>query len=155
VSLIRYQNPEISAWPSLDRWANLREEMNHIFEIPLLPPSVKQTQLFSGWAPPLDLYQNEDNVVALIELPGMRKEEIEISLRDGALTISGERKTAATAEENAERTERFSGKFRRSISIPASVDTGKVVATYKDGILTITLPKSEEAKPKKIDVNVE
>ncbi len=154
MSLIRYQTPTMAAWPSLDRWANLRDEMSDILELPFWSNFGRQAQLFNGWSPALDLYQNNDNVVAVVELPGMRKEDIEISLHDGTLTISGERESTTTNGENAERTERFSGKFRRSITLPTRVDAGKVSATYKDGILTVTLPKAEEAKPKQIKVNV-
>ncbi len=155
MSLIRYQMPEMSAWPSFDRWASLRDEMSNLLELPLWANNGRQAQLFSGWAPALDLYQNTDNVVAVVELPGMRKEDIEISLHDGTLTIGGERTSGASNGETAERSERFSGKFRRSISLPTRVDSGKVSATYKDGILTVTLPKAEEAKPKQIKVNVD
>ena len=154
MSLIRYQSPEMS-WPSLDHWTNLRDELNSLFELPLTGNSTRQTQLFSGWTPALDLYQNADNIVAVVELPGMRKEDIEISLHDGTLTIAGERKSGASEEENAERTERVAGKFRRSITLPTRVDSGKVSASYKDGLLTVTLPKAEEAKPKKIEVSIE
>jgi HSP20 family protein len=155
MSLIRYQSPEISAWPSLDRWANLRDEMSNLLELPFWSDFGRQAQLFSGWTPALDLYQNNDNVVAVVEIPGMRKEDIEISLHDGMLTISGERTSESPNGENAERSERFSGKFRRSITLPTRVDAGKVNASYKDGILTVTLPKAEEAKPKQIKVNVD
>ncbi len=155
MSLIRYQSPEISTWPSLDRWANLRDEMNSLFELPVVANFGRQTQLFSGWTPALDLYQNADNVIAVVELPGMRKEDIGISLHDGTLTIAGERQATAGEGENAERTERFTGKFRRSVTLPTRVDSGKVAAAYKDGILTVTLPKAEEAKPKKIAVSIE
>lgn len=155
MSLIRYQSPEISAWPSFDRWATLRDEMNSLFELPLTGNFARQAQLFSSWAPALDLYQNSDAVVAVVEVPGMRKEDIDISLHDGMLTIAGERERSSGESENAERTERFSGKFRRSITLPTRVDAGKVSATYKDGILTVTLPKAEEAKPKKVEVTIE
>jgi HSP20 family protein len=155
MSLIRYQTPEISAWPSFDRLASLRDEMNILFELPFWSNFGRQTQLFSGWSPALDLYQNNDNVVAMVELPGMRKEDIEISLHDGMLTISGERASQETDPEKAERSERFYGKFRRSITLPTRVDANKVSATYKDGILTVTLPKAEEAKPKQIKVKAE
>ena len=155
MSLIRYQSPEISTWPSFDRWATLRDEMNSLFELPSMGTLARQTQLFSGWSPALDLYQNSDNVIAVVELPGMRKEDIDISLHDGMLTIAGERQTSSGEGENAERTERFSGKFRRSITLPTRVDAGKVSATYKDGILTVTLPKTEEANPKKVEVTIE
>ncbi|MGI8431709.1 MAG: Hsp20/alpha crystallin family protein [Chthoniobacterales bacterium] len=155
MSLIRYQSPELSTWPSFDRWANLRDEMNSLFELPLASASGRQAQLFNGWNPALDLYQDADNVSAVVELPGMRKEDIEISLHDGTLTVAGERQSAPGEDEKAERTERFSGKFRRSVTLPTRIDAGKVSATYKDGILTVTLPKAEEAKPKKIEVSVE
>ncbi|HEY5036913.1 MAG TPA: Hsp20/alpha crystallin family protein [Chthoniobacterales bacterium] len=142
------------SWPSLDRWANLRDEINSLFELPT-GSFTRQAQLFSGWTPALDLYQNADNIIAVVELPGMRKEDIEISLHDGTLSIAGERKSGADEEEKAERTERVTGKFRRSITLPTRVDSGKVSASYKDGLLTVTLPKAEEAKPKKIDVSIE
>jgi HSP20 family protein len=155
MSLIRYQTPELAAWQSLDRWNSLRDDLNSLFELPFWSSFGRQGQLFSGWSPALDLYQNNDNIVAVVELPGMKKEEIEISLHDGTLTISGERQSGTSGDEKAERTERYVGKFRRSITLPARVDANKVNATYRDGILTVTLPKAEEAKPKQIQVNVD
>src|SRR4051794_27240667 len=141
MSLIRYQSPEVTAWPSLDRWSHLRDDLNALFDAPWTTFG-RSGQLFSGWSPALDLYQNNDNVVAVIELPGMKKEEIEISLHDGTLTISGERKTEGKSNNgNGDNAERYVGKFRRSITLPARVDSGKVQATYRDGILTVTLPK--------------
>ena len=155
MSLIRYQSPELSTWPALDRWADLRDELNSLFDLPTTGNLARQAQLFSGWTPALDLYQNNDNVVAVVELPGMRKEDIDVSLQDGMLTIAGERQSSVGEGENTERSERFSGKFRRSITLPTGVDASKVSASYKDGILTVTLPKAEEAKPKKVEVSIE
>jgi HSP20 family protein len=154
MSLIRYQAPELSNWPTFGRLSNFRDELDTLFELPFWSNFGRQTQLFSGWTPALDLYQNNDNVIAVVELPGMRKEDIEISLHDGMLTIAGERKTETQGGEKAERSERYIGKFRRSITLPTRVDANKVSATYKDGILTVTLSKAEEAKPKQIQVNV-
>jgi len=152
MSIIRYQTPELAAWPSLDRWSNLRDELNSLFNAPFWA-GVGRQQLFSGWSPALDLYQNNDSVIAVVELPGMGKEDVEISLHDGTLMISGERKSEASDGEKAERTERYFGRFRRSITLPTRVDANKVSATYQDGILTVTLPKAEEPKPKQIPVN--
>jgi HSP20 family protein len=154
MSLIRYQAPQLSTWPTFGRLSNLRDELDTLFDLPFWSNFGRQTQLFSGWTPALDLYQNNDSVIAVLELPGMRKEDIEISLHDGMLTISGERKAQIQEGEQAERTERYVGKFRRSITLPSRVDTNKVSATYRDGILTITLPKAEEAKPKQIPVSI-
>ncbi|MFL6528125.1 MAG: Hsp20/alpha crystallin family protein [Chthoniobacterales bacterium] len=155
MSLIRYQTPEVASWPALDRWSTLRGELDSLFEMPLWSGFGRQSQLFSAWTPALDVYQNNDNVVAMIELAGMKKEDIEISLHDGMLTISGERKGETAQDDKAERSERFIGKFRRSITLPTRIDANKVSANYKDGILTVTLPKAEEAKPKQIQVNVD
>ncbi|MEY2496853.1 MAG: hypothetical protein QOD12_409 [Verrucomicrobiota bacterium] len=154
MSLIRYQTPSSAMWPSLNRWANLRDDLDTLLDLPFWNASGRQSQLFNGWTPALDLYQNSDNIIALVELPGMRKEDIEISLQDGTLSISGERKEERSQENGATRTERSTGKFRRTITLPTRVDANKVHATYKDGILTVTLPKAEEAKPKQIQINL-
>ena len=154
MSLVRYQTPNSVMWPSLDRWSSLRDDLDTLLELPFWAGSSRQSQLFGGWAPALDLHQSNDNIVAVVELPGMRKEDIEISLQDGTLTISGERKEETGPENGATRTERYAGKFRRSITLPSRVDANKVSATYKDGILTVTLPKAEEAKPKQIQINL-
>jgi HSP20 family protein len=154
MTLIRYQTPELAPWSAADRWSNLRDELNSFFELPFWSGFARTGQLFSGWSPALDLYHTNDNVVAVVELPGMRKEDIEISLHDGTLTVSGERKLESTSNgEKAERSERYVGRFRRSIALPTRVDAGKVSATYRDGILTVTLPKAEEVKPKQIQVS--
>ncbi|MBV9008466.1 MAG: Hsp20/alpha crystallin family protein [Verrucomicrobia bacterium] len=155
MSIIRYQSPGSSGLTGVDRWNTLRDELDSLFELPFWSNFQRQTQLFSGWSPALDVYQNNDNVVARVELPGMRKEDIEISLHDGMLTISGERKSEISEADKAARTECYVGKFRRSVSLPTQVDANKVSANYRDGILTVTLPKAEEAKPKQIQVNVE
>ena len=154
MDLIRYQAPELTPWSAADRWSNLRDELNSFFELPVWSSFARTGQLFTGWSPALDLYQSNDNVIAAVELPGMRKEDIEIYLHDGTLTISGERKRENSSNgDKAERTERYIGTFRRSIALPTRVDAGKVSATYVDGILTVTLPKAEEAKPKQIQVS--
>ena len=132
---------------------SLREDLNSLFESPFWSGFGRPEQLFTAWSPALDLYQNSENVVAVVELPGMRTEDIEISLHDGTLTISGERKRESTGGGKAQRTERYVGTFRRSIALPTRVDADKVTATYQDGILKVTLPKAEEAKPKQIQVS--
>jgi HSP20 family protein len=132
---------------------NLRDELNSFFEMPFRSSFARAGQLFTGWSPALDLYENGDHLIAVVELPGMRKEDFEISLHDGTLTVSGERKRKSTNGEKAQRTERYVGAFRRSIALPTRVDASKVNATYQDGILKVTLPKAEEAKPKQIKVS--
>jgi HSP20 family protein len=153
MKLIRYQAPESAPWSALDRWSNLRNELNSFFDMPFSSGFGPTGQLFTGWSPAFDLYESGDHLVAVVELPGMRKEDIDISLHDGTLTISGERKREINNGETAQRTERYVGTFRRSIALPTRVDASKVGATYQNGILKVTLPKAEEAKPKQIQVS--
>jgi HSP20 family protein len=152
MSLIRYQFPQLQSWPSFDRVATLRDELDRLFDFTL---PTRDSGLFSGWTPALDVHDEKDNFLVKIELPGMKKEDINLSLHNGVLTVSGERKTEREAKEGETfRSERFFGRFQRSVTLPVAVDASKVAATYKDGILTIDLPKAEEAKPKQIAVSV-
>jgi len=153
-NVIRWRRPELSNWLGFGRLTDLREEIDRLFEAPLAELA-RGSRLLSGWTPALDLYEDNDNVFVRLELPGMKKEDIGLSLHDGSLSISGERK-GEEKFQNAEvyRSERFFGRFQRTITLPAPVASEKVKAHYKDGILTVTLPKAEEAKPKHIDVNV-
>src|SRR5580692_7473107 len=140
----------VSTWPTLGRLTDLRDEIDRLFEAPLA-----RTSELLGWTPAFDVYEEKDNFVVKAELPGMKKEDINVSLQDGNLIISGERQTDMHNEgTEVYRAERFFGKFQRSVALPATAAADKVKAQYKDGILTITLPKTEEAKPKQIDVNV-
>ena len=152
MSLIRYQLPETTDWQPTDRLTALRDDMNRLFDFSW--PS-RDTGLFSGWSPTLDMFDDKDNFIVHVELPGMKKEEIDISLQDGVLTVSGERKMEHERPEGETfRSERYFGKFHRSVTLPVAVNASKVKASYKDGILTIDLPKAEEAKPKQIAVSV-
>lgn len=154
MSIIRYQAPELSTWGSFDRLSTLRDEMNRLFDFSL-PGFGREDRLLGVWSPPLDVYQDKDNVFVKCELPGMKKEEIEISLHENTLTVSGERKNEREVKEgDGFRRERFFGRFHRSVTLPVPVDTNKVKANYKEGILTVSLSKAEEAKPKQIDVQV-
>ena len=153
MNLIRYQRPDL-AWTGFGRLSSLRDELDRLFESPWTELS-RTSQLLSGWTPALDIHEDKDNFVVRAELPGMKREDIDVSLHDGALSISGERKTEKKYEEaEVYRTERFFGKFQRTVALPALVAADKVKAQYRDGVLTITLPKAEEAKPKQINVNV-
>lgn len=152
MNLIRYQFPELSNWSPIDRLASFRDEINRLFDA---GAPARESSFFSGWNPTLDVYDEKDRFLVSVELPGMKKEEINLSYQDGVLTVSGERKHEREGKEGETfRSERYFGKFQRSVSMPASVDASKIAATYKDGVLQIDLPKAEEAKPKQIQVNV-
>ena len=97
--LTRWQIPTLeTAWPAFDRLSSLRDELDRLFESPF-NDFARATNLLSGWSPAVDLYEDKDNFIARAELPGMKKEDIEISLHEGALTISGERKSEEKFEE--------------------------------------------------------
>ena len=149
--LMRWQRPETTTWAPWDQWTNLREEINRLFEAPF--GEVGHESEFFGWAPAVDLYEDKDHLIVKAELPGMRKEDIDISLHQGSLIISGERKAESQNEDgDTSRSERFFGRFQRALELPKPVDANGVTATYKEGILTVTLPKTEESKPKQISV---
>jgi len=143
MNLIRYQKPDV-VWPTFGRLSNLRDELDRLFESPL-----------TGWLPALDAHEDKESFTVQVELPGFKREDIQVSLQDGVLTISGERKEEKVSKESeVHRQERYYGKFARALTLPTAVAADKVKAAYKDGVLTVTLPKAEEAKPKQIDVNI-
>jgi HSP20 family protein len=152
-SLTRWQRPGLTTWPTLGRWFGLHNELDRLFES-ALGDAPAGSQLLSVWNPAVDVFEDKENVIVKAELPGMKKEDIEVSLHDGALSISGERKSE-TKFDNAEihRAERFVGRFHRAVTLPSEVKADKVKAQYQDGMLTITLPKAEEAKPKQIEIS--
>jgi HSP20 family protein len=141
MKLMQYTRPGLAAFGGL---ANLQDELERLFESPLQ----------ASWTPALDVHEDKDSYNIRVELPGMKREEIEVSIQDNSVTISGERK-AEEVKEGTERhrQERFYGKFSRALSLPTAVDGNKVKASYKDGVLTVTLPKVEEAKPRQITVS--
>ena len=152
MKLIRWQRPELSSWAGFGRLSDLRDEIDRLFEAPMAELA-RTSQLLSGWTPALDILEDKDNIIVKTELPGMRKQDIEISLHNGSLSISGERKNEREFKQGeVHRAERFEGRFQRTVTLPAPVAVDKVTAQYKDGVLTITLPKTEEAKSKQIDV---
>ncbi len=154
MNLTRWQRPEIATWPGFGRLTDLRDEIDRLFEAPLAELA-RTSQILSGWTPALDMHEDKDNVYVRVEVPGMRREDIDLSLHEGSLSISGERKQEKTYDEaEVYRAERFFGRFQRTVTLPTSVAADKVKAQYKDGVLTVTLPKAEEAKPKQIEVNV-
>ena len=119
---------------------------------PYLGDSERSTRT---WAPPVDIYENADHIVLKAELPGIDPQDVEIRVEDNTLYLKGERKfEREVKEENYHRVERSYGAFARSFSLPNSIAADKVVADYKDGLLTLTLPKREEAKPKTIKIEV-
>ncbi len=136
--------------------SSIQERMNQIFEDALARSRGREEGLRSGmWTPAVDNYESNDSVVVKAELPGVEKDQISVEVKDGILSLRGERKfEKEVKEESYHRIERSYGSFQRSFSLPVSVDQEKVTAQFKNGVLEVTLPKKEQAKPKQIQVNV-
>ena len=117
------------------------------------PRGPRRRWRIQGWAPAVDMVDKGDRLVLYIELPGVSKDAIDITLQDGILTVQGERKAVEDVKDDEWLCcERLSGKFYRAIRLPAEVDGDKAKAEYRDGVLTITLPKLPEAQPHKVTI---
>lgn len=143
--------------PWSQQLSRLRNEIDRLFGSPIqnfLGPAA--ASMFEGWGPSVDLCEDKDRYVLRAELPGMKKEDIEVHVEGNTLTIAGEKRHEEHDKERrgAYRSERFFGRFQRSLTLPAQVDATRIDAQYKDGVLTLNLPKSEEAKRKQIAVKV-
>jgi HSP20 family protein len=141
----------------LTRWSPVRnlaalevDRLNRMFEA-----AWGGDPLNAAWTPAVDIYTNANqDVVLKAEVSDVKREDLKVTFEDNVLTIEGERKfDPAVAGENYDRIERQYGAFRRSFTLPTSVDSAKAEASYEDGVLTITLPKREESKPRQIQVN--
>ena len=142
---------------SLDRWEPFRgsfdSQLNRLFSDFFARSS--QEQNLTTWAPSVDIYEAEHELVVKADLPDIKPEELDIRVENNILTIRGERKfEKKTDEKNYLRVERAYGSFARSFSLANTVNSEAIKADYKDGVLTLSIPKREEAKPKQIKVNV-
>ena len=114
----------------------------------------KESRRASAWSPTVDVAENGDSLVFSVELPGFAKDGVDISVDDGILTISGERKFDRKEDSRYHRLERRYGQFHRSFRLPNSVDIENAAATLNEGVLQLVVPKREEAKPRQIPVRV-
>jgi HSP20 family protein len=128
----------------------LQNRLNRLFE-----PFAEETFPLTTWVPACDIYETAREIVVKAELPGLKKEEVLVSIENNVLMIRGERKFEEEVKrENFHRVERTYGEFLRSFTLPSFIDANNILAEFKDGLLVVTLPKREEAKPKQIEVKV-
>ena len=139
-------------WRPFRDTVSVQDEMNRLFDGFFgRTPAAFDT----GWSPSVDISETKDEIVVKAEIPGLTKEEIEISLRDNVLTLKGEKKQEKEEKDtDYYRMERSYGAFSRSFNLPTVVRADKIRARYKDGVLNVVLPKAEEVKPKQIPVEV-
>jgi len=140
----------ITPWRPFRELEEWERRLDDLFGRPLWRLPVEE----KGWIPALDVFEKEDKFVVKAELPGMKEDDIDVSLVGDTLSIRGEKKTETEVkEENYYRCERSYGTFYRSIPLPSNVDADKIEASFEDGVLEVTLPKSAKVKPKKIAVS--
>ena len=147
----------IVRWDPYREFAHLQDRLNRIFTDTYGHSSGDEGLMTGGaWVPPVDIYENGNHELVLkAELPDMTRDDIDITVDNGTLTIRGEKKLSdVVKEEQFHRIERRYGTFSRSFSLPQTVDTGKVAAEYRNGVLTVRLPLREEAKPRQVKVEV-
>ncbi|MBF0444756.1 MAG: Hsp20/alpha crystallin family protein [Magnetococcales bacterium] len=144
----------MSTYVTYDPFRNVRSlqgEINRLFDKDMDDSSGQLTQ----WPMRVDIREDENQIVVKADLPGMEQKDIQVNVDNGMLTISGERKfDDEENKENYHRVERAYGRFSRSFQLPNTTDMGKIGAAYKNGVLEVTLPKLEEAKPRSIQVDV-
>jgi HSP20 family protein len=145
----------LTRWEPFREFSTLQDRMNRLFRESYSGEGPDDSLTTSSFAPAVDVYEDEHKVTLKIEVPGIGEKDIDVRVENNTLTVHGERKIEKEEkEENYRRVERQYGSFTRSFTLPNTVDTENVAATYDKGVLKIDLPKKAEAKPKQIKVNV-
>lgn len=153
MALIRFRPFSQALDPSCDL-TDIQTHVNRLFDNFLGQPSASGL-MERRWAPAVDMYGTRNEVVISAELPGISEKDIHLSITGDLLTIQGERHGGDEVQDGSHyRRERWFGKFERTLALPMPVETGQVKATYRDGVLTVKLPKVEEIKPKEIKIDV-
>lgn len=148
----------IVRWEPFRNLVSVQDRMNRIFDEAFrgIPSGGEEEWALGGaWAPAVDIYEHKGNLVLQAELPGVDPKHVDVQVENNVLTLRGERKfDSEVKREQYHRVERAYGTFSRSFTLPSVVDTGKIKAEFKDGVLRVTLPQREEAKPKQIQIAV-
>jgi len=146
----------LTRWDPFRDLVNLQERMNRLFEDSMSRSKTTDQEMPMGaWTPPVDIFEEPDVIRLVAEVPGVKPEDVKISVEGNLLTIEGIKQQVA--EEKAEKVHRYErtyGAFERTFTLAASIDSNKIKATYNLGVLTVTLPKAETAKPYLIKVEV-
>jgi len=142
-------------WDLFQDMRDLQNEIDHLFEWPAVLSLIYSKKAASYNYPQINLREDENNLMLDVRIPGLDKEDFQIDIKDNTLSIKGKRPAPENIEvKNYHRKERITGNFIRAVALPVEVDSEKVQANYENGILSITLPKAEAAKPKRINVKV-
>ena len=154
MAIVRFR-PFSQAVDSFRDFGDMQAEVNRLFDDFLGRPAQQPGSMERVWAPAVDMYETKDSLVVVAELPGLHEKDIHLSITGDVLSVRGERQwNQEVKQESYYRGERWYGKFERSLPLPMPVQADKVTAKYRDGVLTITLPKVEEIRPKEIKIDV-
>lgn len=146
----------LTRWDPFADIASLQDQMNRLFDERFDRPRRNTEPALARFAPPVDIYEDAEGISISAELPGVEGKDVEVKVEDGTLTLSGQRRLDREEKrENYHRIERSYGTFLRSFSLPPNVDVERIRAENRNGVLTVFLPRREEAKPRKITVQVE
>jgi HSP20 family protein len=146
------ESMNLTRWEPFRDMLSLQDRTNRLFNDPYVRLTAP-TEAVGGWFPLVDIHEDAERIVLRAEVPGVNRDDIEVSVENGTLTLRGEKKHAKETEsENAYRQERFYGFFTRSFVLPSAIDSEHINATYKDGVLEVVVPKAEEARPRKIAI---
>ena len=146
---------ELVRWEPFDGMSRLNSRIKDLFDESVGRARTLPSATAGAWLPPVDILESKDAYLIRAELPGIKKEDFNLEVNDGTLTLSGERKSEGlTNGVEYHRTERVHGRFSRSFYLPQTVKQDGIKATYRDGILEIHVPKAEEAKPLQISISV-
>ena len=154
MAIVRFR-PFSQAVDSFRDFGDMQAEVNRLFDNFLGRPAQQPGGMERVWAPAVDMYETKDALMVAAELPGLNEKDIHLSITGDVLSVRGERQwNQEVKQESYYRGERWYGKFERSLPLPMPVQADKVTAKYRDGVLTITLPKVEEIRPKEIKIDV-
>lgn len=148
----------LTRWNPVSEFEDLINRYNRYFGLPATNGEREGKDLFrrSDWAPAVDIRENKDSFVIDAELPGMNREDVKVTVHEGVLTIQGERKQEEeTGDDKHHRVERVYGSFLRRFTLPDNVDADSIKASFRDGVLSLTLKKAEPVEPKAIEVDVD
>lgn len=145
----------LTRWTPTRDFLGIAEDMNRLVKTMFDDDTPETTYMKGSWTPAVDISEDDNNFYLTVDLPGMVKDEVKVRFEDGLLSITGEKK-AETEEKklNYHRVERSYGRFERSFRVPSRISANKIDAKFDKGVLTVTLPKAEEAKPKEIEVKI-
>uniref|UniRef100_A0A7C4MNJ8 Hsp20/alpha crystallin family protein n=1 Tax=Desulfatirhabdium butyrativorans TaxID=340467 RepID=A0A7C4MNJ8_9BACT len=146
----------IVRWQPYGAVASLQDSINKLFQDAFSRANIDEDFALSAWKPVVDIFDKDDAIVIHAELPGVKKEDVAIEVKDNVLTLRGERtESKEIKEDKYYRKERTFGSFHRAFTLPAAVNPDSIRATFKDGVLEIEIPKPEEQKPKQVKISIE